>query len=699
VRRLAIFLSALLFVPLAPQGAGAQQGSKESNNTKTDSGTKSEGVAERLAEHLSRTLPEKLSELSSLNQARIPAITKISSLNTLQNRTMINRESDISVDLSQDPADRPKIQMPDEKPLGAAGPSRDKSKPETEDAEFMKVEDRWRVGVPEDPRFRKGSIFNPYRQNVLKGDYPIIGNDIFMNLTFASESRYEIRGLPVGQNAKNPKRPGVEFFGRPQQQAFNQNFIMSFDMFKGDASFAPVKWRFKITGIANLNYLGTSETTIVNLDPNFGSSRLDGFNSIEEAFFEYRIGDTTKIMPFLRGKDSQNGRSPEFDFTSVRVGVQEFNNDFRGFLFFDKNLGARMFGTIKSNRYQYNLAYFNLLEKETNSGLNTSNFRKIRLRDQQLYFANVYRQDTFVKGYTLQGSLTYSFDQGGLDRITNEKGQDQFIKLDLNGFQVRPSLLGVTPPPNRRIRTGYFGVAGDGHFGRLNITHQFYQAIGRDDFNGIAGKAQRINSQLGAAELSIDYDYIRYRVAAFYTSGDSNLNDNTARGFDAIQDNPNFAGGQFSFFNSGFLPLRNSVVGLVQPTSLIPSLKLSKTQSQANFINPGVALYNFGVDVDLTPKLRGFFNYNYIRFNRTEPIEFALSQKFIPHELGHDIGLGFIYRPLLNENIVITGGASTLKGGPAYTAIYSSNCDGIPTGCAGGKITPYSVFSKVKFQY
>ena len=52
--------------------------------------------------------------------------------------------------------------------IGAAGPSRDKRKPDVEDADFMVIRDRWRVGVPEDPRFKKGNILNPYRQNILK---------------------------------------------------------------------------------------------------------------------------------------------------------------------------------------------------------------------------------------------------------------------------------------------------------------------------------------------------------------------------------------------------------------------------------------------------------------------------------------------------------------------------------------------------
>src|SRR5262249_1145508 len=141
-----------------------------------------------------------------------------------------------------------------------------------------------------------------------------------------------------------------------------------------------------------------------------GKSRLDGFNAIENLFFEWRLGDTTRIMPLLRGKGSEGGRSPFFDTTSMRVGIQEFNSDFRGFVFHDTNLGTRMFGNIMSNRYQYNIAYFNMIEKDTNSQLNAINIADIKMRDQKVYIVNLFRQDTFVKGYTLQFNTLYNAD-------------------------------------------------------------------------------------------------------------------------------------------------------------------------------------------------------------------------------------------------------------------------------------------------
>ncbi|HZN12141.1 MAG TPA: hypothetical protein VFC61_10700, partial [Blastocatellia bacterium] len=388
---------------------------------------------------------------------------------------------------AQEPRPAPPPAAPEERPLGAAGPSRTKEAPTVEDADFKVITDRWRIGFPEDPRYKRGEIINPYRQNVLKGDYPVLGQHTFLNVTLASESTFNLRRLPVPQDVSSARPGSFEFFGRGRQEFFNQNFTYSLDLFHGDASFKPVDWRLKVTGITNLNFLRTQERGIVKIDVREGRSRIDGQNSFEDLFFEYRLGDTPRLFPFLRGKDSRAGRSPAFDTTSVRVGIQPFTSDFRGFIFSDANLGARLFGNFGSNRWQYNLAYFYMLEKNANSELNTINFSDVSFRDQKVYIANLYRQDTFVLGYTTQFSLHYSTDQPSRE-------------FDVNGFLVRPAKVGDVRP--HHVRSGYLGWTGDGHFGRYNVTHAFYQVFGRDTRNPIAGRATHINAQMAAAEFS-----------------------------------------------------------------------------------------------------------------------------------------------------------------------------------------------------
>ncbi len=146
------------------------------------------------------------------------------------------------------------------------------------------------------------------------------------------------------------------------------------------------------------------------------------------------------------------------------------------------------------------------------------------------------------------------------------------------------------------------------------MTHAFYQAVGEDTFNPIAGRPVTVNAQLAAAEISYDHDWVRYRVSTFYTSGDANPRDGRARGFDSILDLDAFAGGLFSFWNREGFRLTGSGVLLTTPGSLIPSLRASKDEGQANFVNPGIFLVNAGADFDITPKLKGFLNANFLRF-------------------------------------------------------------------------------------
>src|SRR2546426_2193932 len=155
---------------------------------------------------------------------------------------------------------------------------------------------------------------------------------------------------------------------------------------------------------------------------------------------------------------------------------------------------------------------------------------------------------------------------------------------------------------------------------------------------------------------------------------------------DAILDLPSFGGGIFSFWNREGIRLTGSGVLLTTPGSLLPSLRSSKEEGQANFVNPGIFLVNAGADFDITPKLRGFANANFLRFERTEPLELLLFQSPIRHTIGVDYGIGVEYRPPLTENMVLTGGASALTPGQGFRDIYT------------GK-TLFSLFGAAKFTF
>jgi hypothetical protein len=135
----------------------------------------------------------------------------------------------------------------------------------------------------------------------------------------------------------------------------------------------------------------------------------------------------------------------------------------------------------------------------------------------------------------------------------------------------------------------------------------------------------------------------------------------------------------------------------VSGDSLLPSLRSSKNEGQANFVNPGLFLYNIGADSELTPKLKAVFNLNYLRFHHTEPLEALLFQPHIRSDIGLDYGLGLQYRPFLSENAVFAAGFSSLVPGGGFRDIYSSICSG--EGCGAKSRVLYSAFVRLKFTY
>jgi hypothetical protein len=515
------------------------------------------------------------------------------------------------------------------------------------------MEDRWRIGSPAWDRYGKGhpclddypfdlgNWWNPYKQNVLKGDYPIIGQNTFFNLTASSITLMDTRQVPTGTTAfeSTTRANRSEFFGSPNQLVYNQFFVMHMDLFHGDAAFKPVDWRILVTPVFNSNTLNVDELAVTNPDVRKGTQRDRSFMTLQEYFFELKLADT----------------SPDYDFVSVRVGSQPFVSDFRGFLFADINRAVRIFGTANSNRDEYNIAVFRQAEKDTNSGLNTLNDR-----GQTIFIANYYHQDFLFPGYTIQGSFHFNHDPAS-------------FKFDRNNFLVRPDPDGVFTP--HTLDVAYLGLAGDGHIGRYNITHQLYWALGHDSLNPLANQPQNISAGFAAIELSYDRDWARFRTSFLWSEGDHNINNSHATGFDTILDAPNFAGGQFSYWQRQAIQLFG--VKLVNAFSLVPDLRSSKLQGQSNFVNPGLCLFTMGFDLDLTPTLRMVNNMNMLWFETTQVLQQFTFDGGLDTHIGTDLSVGFEYRPLLNNNVMMLMGVSTLIPGSGFKALFNQRTDNV----------------------
>lgn len=512
--------------------------------------------------------------------------------------------------------------------------------------DYVPVEDRWRIGFPEWDRYDRGHPlmdqypyilgrwFDPYAQNVLKGDYPIIGQQTFFELTVSTLSFMEGRQIPTATTPfESTARPfQEEFFGRPNQFFSNNFLLISGDLFHGTQAFKPVDWRFRVTGVINGNYLSVEELAVVSPDVSKGLTRGRPWFALQEFFGEVKLADL----------------SSEYDFVSVRAGSQPFMSDFRGFIYSDVNMMGRVFGTRRGNREQFNIVYTEQFEKETNSGLNTFDDRH-----QNVFIANHYLQDFLVPGFTLNTSVHYNDDQPS-------------VRYDRNKFLVRPDPAGVFQP--HRVQTVYLGSAMDGHIGRYNISNAFYWVVGHDSMNPIANQAVDISAQMAALEVSYDRDWARFRTSFFYASGDGDPSNSRATGFDAILPNPNFAGGIFSYWQRQGVPLFG--VNLGTRNNLLPNLRSSPIQGQANHVNPGLFLVNGGLDLELTPKLRMVNNASFLWFDKTQVLEQFTFQPKIDREIGTDLSSGFEYRPLLNNNIIMIFGAAAFVPASGFNNIY-----------------------------
>src|SRR5207244_332416 len=175
-------------------------------------------------------------------------------------------------------------------------------------------------------------------------------------------------------------------------------------------AFKPIDLALQLLGVYNNNYIDVEERNVVNPNPQNGTTREKEFWSLQEAFAEIHLRDL----------------SNNYDFISLRVGMQPFVSDFRGFIFNDTNLGIRIFGNYDNNSRHY----------------------------------------------------------------------------DKNGFITRPAPIGTVV--DHYLQAYYLGWTGDGHIGWLNIDHAFYQVLGEDGLNGIAGRRVDINAQMAALELSVD---------------------------------------------------------------------------------------------------------------------------------------------------------------------------------------------------
>ena len=521
------------------------------------------------------------------------------------------------------------------------------------------IRDRWRL--MKSLGLLPYNTLDPYNPNVLKGDLPVLqkelGDDWFFNLSAVSDTLFEARRLPIPTGAQSTQRPGSnETFGRGRQRTFAETGIVSLSLIKGNTTFRPPDYEFRFVPVFNFNRTLTQEFRAVNINPAAGPDRDDNFLGVQELFVDKHLRDV----------------SPRYDFDSIRVGIQPITADFRGFLFLDQPFGVRLFGIRDNNQWQYNLAWFRRLEKDTNSGLNDV---MRRMRADDVFLFNIYRQDSLAGllgeapesqrfGFTSQATILHNRNREG----------DRPDFYNENGFLERPAIFGSGRRHNYDVT--YFGYNGDGHIGRWNLSVSAYYAHGSDDRGQISGRKEDIGAWFGAIELSRDFSWVRVRASGLFASGDKDPFDGKAQGFDAVLENPQFAGADTSYWIRQAVPLvGGGGVALSIRNGVLASLRTSREFGQSNFTNPGLHLVGVGADFDVTPRMRVISNVNYLEFDNLSTLAVLRNQRLSSVRIGTDVSVGVQYRPYFTQNVVLNASIGALFPGKGLKEIYGNSVD------------------------
>ena len=200
------------------------------------------------------------------------------------------------------------------------------------------------------------SLVNPYRQNPLKGDFAVIGQNTFAVLNLVAN--------PV---AAVSSQDNVD----PQ---FNNRFIGALELFNGVTVFRPKNWSIKgsFQGLFNRGNADLDEVELLEL---FGEAKL------------FDVSATS------------------YDFTSTRLGIQAFASDFNGLIFNDINLGGQLFGEAGRNRYRWALAGFSQRLKTAGNGI------RFDPLEQTVLAGNLVIEDLFALGFNGQLSAHANLDR------------------------------------------------------------------------------------------------------------------------------------------------------------------------------------------------------------------------------------------------------------------------------------------------
>ena len=261
--------------------------------------------------------------------------------------------------------------------------------------------------------------------------------------------------------------------------------------------------------------------------------------ALEEAFGEVKLADL----------------SPHYDFLSLRAGIQPFVSDFRGFIFSDSEPRARASSATPRTTAGSTTRPTSTCSRRTPTASSTPS----RSASRRSSIANVFRQDFSGPGYTLSAQLPL------------QPATTPTLHYDANGFLVRPAADRQRAQPHEvrvALRRAWPATATrpDQPVARvlLGVRHDERQPDRGPDGGRQRADWRRLELSYGQGLGS------RSRSRGFFASGDDDPRDGKAARLRRDLDNPNFAGGPFSFWSrSGIAahPDRRAAEGARQPAA------------------------------------------------------------------------------------------------------------------------------------
>ena len=208
--------------------------------------------------------------------------------------------------------------------------------------ETVPIPDRWRLTDQLQPR--QPALVRPVQPEHDQGRPAGLRRGLVLQLHRHLRHRCSRRGScrrPSARSRASGRRPTTSS-ARASSRRSSQNVIISFVA----ASRATRRSSRRSANSAscrciNYNYThGARKCARSTSTRTKGTTRRDSF-----------LGDPGSCS----STTSTTSSSDRYDFDDVRVGIQPFISDFRGFLFQDQPLGIRFFGTRDNNQWQYNV--------------------------------------------------------------------------------------------------------------------------------------------------------------------------------------------------------------------------------------------------------------------------------------------------------------------------------------------------------